>query len=110
MADLMANVRKAQELVKTEGAKVQEELAAYVPSTDFDRGCSCLSRDSLFNHSAMQVTWLLLNNIFLCCHRAEFEGFSEDETVRVVVSGNQLPVAVDITDEAMQQGAEVPTS
>lgn len=65
MGDLMANVKRAQELVKVEGAKVQEELAA-----------------------------------------AEFEGFSADETVRVVVSGNQLPVTVDITEEALAQGAE----
>lgn len=28
MGDLMANVKRAQELVKVEGAKVQEELAA----------------------------------------------------------------------------------
>ncbi|KAK9792713.1 hypothetical protein WJX73_000593 [Symbiochloris irregularis] len=65
MGDLMSNLKRAQELVKTEGAKVQEELAT-----------------------------------------AEFEGFSEDETVRVVVSGNQLPVTVDITDEAINQGPE----
>ena len=37
---------------------------------------------------------------------AEFEGFSADETVRVVMSGNQEPKAVDITEEAYTQGAE----
>ena len=31
MAEMMANVKRAQELVKVEGAKVQEELAAYGP-------------------------------------------------------------------------------
>lgn len=36
MADLMSNVKRAQELVKAEGAKVQEELAAYAPLLDAD--------------------------------------------------------------------------
>mmetsp|Transcript_10867 Transcript_10867/g.30797 ORF Transcript_10867/g.30797 Transcript_10867/m.30797 type:complete len:166 (+) Transcript_10867:119-616(+) len=36
----------------------------------------------------------------------EFEGFSEDETVRVVMSGNQTPLAVDITEAAYSQGQE----
>ena len=48
--------------------------------------------------------------MYFLLHRAEFEGFSEDETVRVVVSGNQLPMTVDITDEAMVQGPEVSPS
>jgi YbaB/EbfC DNA-binding family len=39
--------------------------------------------------------------------RAEFEGFSDDETVRVVMSGNQEPKSVDITDAAAEQGADV---
>ena len=37
---------------------------------------------------------------------AEFEGFSSDETVRVVMSGSQEPRGVDITEEAYSQGAE----
>jgi DNA-binding protein YbaB len=37
---------------------------------------------------------------------AEFEGFSSDETVRVVMSGSQEPRSVDITEEAHSQGAE----
>mmetsp|Transcript_38228 Transcript_38228/g.97723 ORF Transcript_38228/g.97723 Transcript_38228/m.97723 type:complete len:162 (+) Transcript_38228:110-595(+) len=36
----------------------------------------------------------------------EFEGFSDDETVRVVMTGNQVPVAVDITQAAYGQGKE----
>lgn len=36
---------------------------------------------------------------------AEFEGYSSDETVRVVMSGNQEPKSVEITDEAYSQGA-----
>lgn len=37
---------------------------------------------------------------------AEFEGFSSDESVRAVVSGNQEPRGTDITEEAMKMGAE----
>lgn len=40
-------------------------------------------------------------------HRAEFEGYSENELVRVVVSGNQQPVTCDILDDAMEIGPEV---
>ena len=61
----MENIKKAQAMVQTEAARVQEELAA-----------------------------------------AEFEGFSSDETVRVIVSGNQEPRGVDITEEAYSQGVE----
>ena len=38
---------------------------------------------------------------------AEFDGYSSDETVRVVMSGNQEPKSVDITEEAIASGAEV---
>jgi nucleoid-associated protein EbfC len=37
---------------------------------------------------------------------AEFEGFSSDESVRVVMSGNQEPKDVDITEEAYKMGNE----
>ena len=37
---------------------------------------------------------------------AEFEGFSSDETVRVVLSGNQEAKGCDITQAAYSQGAE----
>uniref|UniRef100_A0A061RBS6 Nucleoid-associated protein n=2 Tax=Tetraselmis sp. GSL018 TaxID=582737 RepID=A0A061RBS6_9CHLO len=36
----------------------------------------------------------------------EFEGFSDDETVRVVMSGNQTPMGVDITQAGYDQGKE----
>ncbi|KAI7835425.1 hypothetical protein COHA_010672 [Chlorella ohadii] len=36
----------------------------------------------------------------------DFEGFSSDETVRVVMSGNQEPRGVDITQEAYAQGVD----
>ena len=39
--------------------------------------------------------------------RAEFEGYSDDESVRVVMSGNQEPKSVDITETAIEQGADV---
>ena len=41
---------------------------------------------------------------------AEFDGYSSDETVRVVMSGNQEPKSVDITEEAIASGAEVRTA
>lgn len=37
---------------------------------------------------------------------AEFEGYSEDETVRVVMSGNQEPKSVEITETAIEQGSD----
>ena len=61
MANLMENVKKAQQLVQVEAAKVQEELS-----------------------------------------KAEFDGYSDDETVRVVMSGNQEPKSVDITTAAYE--------
>jgi len=61
MANLMENVKKAQQLVQVEAGKVQEELS-----------------------------------------RAEFDGYSDDETVRVVMSGNQEPKSVDITAAAYE--------
>lgn len=38
--------------------------------------------------------------------RAEFDGYSSDETVCVVMSGNQEPKSVDITQAAYDQGLE----
>ncbi|EIE20822.1 DUF149-domain-containing protein [Coccomyxa subellipsoidea C-169] len=61
MANMMENVKKAQQLVQVEAAKVQEELS-----------------------------------------KAEFDGYSSDETIRVVMSGNQEPRSVDITEAAME--------
>ena len=67
MGILMENVKKAQQLVQVEAAKVQEELS-----------------------------------------KAEFDGYSSDETIRVVMSGNQEPRSVDITEAAMEaNSAEV---
>lgn len=39
--------------------------------------------------------------------QTDFEGYSADETVRVVMSGNQEPRSVDFTDEALEQGPDV---
>ncbi|GAX73726.1 hypothetical protein CEUSTIGMA_g1179.t1 [Chlamydomonas eustigma] len=36
----------------------------------------------------------------------EFEGYDEDETVRVLMSGNQEPKSVDITQAAIDSGPE----
>ncbi|KAG2497009.1 hypothetical protein HYH03_005013 [Edaphochlamys debaryana] len=65
MKNLMESVKKAQQLVQTETARVQAELAA-----------------------------------------TEFEGYDEEETVRVIMSGNQEPKLVEITQAAMDLGAE----
>lgn len=43
--------------------------------------------------------------LLLC--RTDFEGYSEDETVRVVMSGNQEPRGIDFTDQALDAGSEV---
>jgi len=37
---------------------------------------------------------------------AEFDGYSSDETVCVIMSGNQEPRRIDITEEAYAQGLE----
>ncbi len=39
--------------------------------------------------------------------RTEFDGYSDDETVKVVMTGNQEPKFVDITDEAMDNSSDV---
>ncbi|KAK9826552.1 hypothetical protein WJX74_002412 [Apatococcus lobatus] len=36
----------------------------------------------------------------------EFDGYSDDETVKVVMTGNQEPKFVDITDEAMENSSD----
>eukprot|EP00884_Botryococcus_braunii_P017860 jgi/Botrbrau1/4758/Bobra.0137s0030.1 len=41
--------------------------------------------------------------------RAEFEGYSEDETVKVIFSGNQEPKSIDLTEEALEGGLEALT-
>ena len=42
-----------------------------------------------------------------CVRRTEFDGYSDDETVKVVMTGNQEPKFVDITDEAMANSSDV---
>ena len=54
----------------------------------------------------VHTTWFFSRLVFACC-RAEFEGYSEDETVRVVMSGNQEPKSVEITETAIEQGSDV---
>mmetsp|Transcript_28491 Transcript_28491/g.52442 ORF Transcript_28491/g.52442 Transcript_28491/m.52442 type:complete len:147 (-) Transcript_28491:331-771(-) len=38
--------------------------------------------------------------------KKQYEGFDANETVRVVFNGNQVPVSVEITEEAYQKGPE----
>jgi len=65
MGNFMENIKKAQNMIQIEAAKVQEELA-----------------------------------------NTDFEGYSSDETVRVIMTGNQEPRSVDITEAAYNQGNE----
>ncbi|XP_057810410.1 nucleoid-associated protein At4g30620, chloroplastic-like isoform X1 [Salvia miltiorrhiza] len=37
---------------------------------------------------------------------AEFDGYCQDELIKVTLSGNQQPVRIEITDAAMELGAE----
>jgi len=39
--------------------------------------------------------------------RAEFDGYCEEELVKVTLSGNQEPIRVEITEIALEKGAEV---
>jgi nucleoid-associated protein EbfC len=65
MGGFLENLKKAQQLLQVEAAKMQEELG-----------------------------------------RTDIEGFSSDESVRVVFSGNQEPRSIDITQAAIDQGPE----
>jgi DNA-binding protein YbaB len=42
-----------------------------------------------------------------CARSAEFDGYDSEELVKVVLSGNQEPKSTEITQEAMDRGAEV---
>lgn len=42
-----------------------------------------------------------------CVCSAEFDGYSDDELVKVTLSGNQEPVRVEITELALEKGADV---
>lgn len=85
----MDRLKDAQRMVKDETAKLQSELAKYVHRRFLEN-----------RHDPCNLALHCLND------RSEYEGFSADETVRVVVDGNQCPTAVDITEEAYKQGAE----
>lgn len=42
----------------------------------------------------------------VCYRSTEFDGYDEDETVKVVLNGNQVPRSVEVTQEAIDAGAE----
>lgn len=94
----MENVKKAQQLVQVEAAKAQEELAAYVSRVTAQR------LQVLHKHQSAMLCKLI--SVSACCS-ARFEGYCDDETVRVVMSGNQEPKSVEITETAMEQGSDV---
>ena len=78
----------------------QPSLAVLVSLQDMHVCQSWLSgRPSLWTHTTNSDRDVLL--------RSEFEGYSDDETVRVVMTGNQEPKSVDITDSAYEQGSDV---
>lgn len=52
----------------------------------------------------------LIANAELSCWwscSAEFDGYCEEELVKVTLSGNQEPIRVEITEIALEKGAEV---
>lgn len=57
------------------------------------------------SHAQPQLFTSVILNIFLpvTTRSTEFEGFSSDETVCVVMTGNQEPRSVEITQEAYDQ-------
>lgn len=102
MGNIMENVKKAQQLVQVEAAKAQEELARYCFRPTFGYMHDVIqpcNKHVVFSHEhdVHHMRW----------RRAEFEGYSDDETVRVVMSGNQEPKAVEITETAMEKGSDV---
>lgn len=52
------------------------------------------------------IKWLDDETLLLECS-AEFDGYCEEELVKVTLSGNQEPVRVEITEIALEKGAEV---
>ena len=61
------------------------------------------------HHHLIGFTLILQKLIdpWLGVSRTEFDGYSDDETVKVVMTGNQEPKFVDITDEAMENSSDV---
>eukprot|EP00976_Prorocentrum_cordatum_P102008 1192873-Prorocentrum_minimum.AAC.3 len=98
MGAMFEQVKKAQQagepsifclsraqIVQIEAVKVQKELAEFNlwRSERLTDGPGCA---------------------FLC--RTEFDGYDPDELVKVVLTGNQEPRSTEITEEAMEKGAE----
>ena len=57
--------------------------------------------------TALRLQHALIASCPIRVRSAEFEGYSSDELVKALVSGNQEPRGVDITEAAMELGAEV---
>lgn len=101
----MEKLKDAQNLVRNETAKLQAELAECVWGRLLSRGGE---ESRTGPHRVLTPCRRGREQLIQCTPcRMEFEGFSEDETIRVVVYGNQRPKAVDITDEAYGAGPEV---
>ncbi len=75
MGALMDQVKKAQQVVQVEAVKVQKELAACVAHAPAAIPLS--SAADTHTHTRARA------------HSAEFEGYSSDELVKALVSGNQ---------------------
>lgn len=104
MGKLMESVKKAQQMVQVETARVQKELD--------ELSLSMASRvDAAWAFDAPQPLTTPLPSPPTHPHhpntnRTDFEGYDEDETVRVVLTGNQAPKLVEVTAEAMAAGEE----
>uniref|UniRef100_A0A6N2MI64 Uncharacterized protein n=1 Tax=Salix viminalis TaxID=40686 RepID=A0A6N2MI64_SALVM len=96
MQNLYETVKKAQMVVQVEAVRVQKELASYGLHIK-----SILSESLILTPLESSIIFLL----FIVC-RAEFDGYCEGELIKVTLTGNQQPVRTEITEAAMELGAE----
>eukprot|EP00466_Bigelowiella_natans_P015359 jgi/Bigna1/138908/aug1.47_g13616 len=84
-------------------------ISAAVPSGSFRRVASPQARAGPLNgllNSFYEKMQKATETMKKDLESAEYEGFSTDETVRVIVNGAQQPKLVDVTQAAVDQGAE----
>lgn len=121
LGSLMDRLKDAQKMVRDETAKLQAELTEYVTLFLFECRGSVMGGAGggvhRFRLQSPRMNASLAPGPTVCTppdptpaplggHRSQYEGFSEDETVRVAVDGNQRPVSVDITEAAYSLGPE----
>eukprot|EP00775_Hariotina_reticulata_P009198 gene9198-9365_t len=55
---------------------------------------------------AQQLVQLETQKVQAELDATEFDGYDEEETVKIIMNGNQVPKSVEVTQEAMDMGAE----